>query len=317
MKVILEPTVTLVGKSTFIPHPTYTIPDDGTDADKLCAFGAKGCYDSYGATGRSNVENQIAVMESEHGSVLEHYHISFFIEGISRGLSLELNRHRPFNISQRSTRYTKEEDSAIVLDPFYAGLFKKYNTKLLEKWYDVNVQRFGNGYGERGKSVQCVDTPLLNIFVGDFCMGWGLGHYTRLHEHFTADPVEAAEIKLIVNFLAYNDLIIHEYASQVETLIKLNPYKLTGFDLRKWARGKARNLLPHGLETRGTWTNNIRGLRWFIEVRSERHAEPEIRVLADKIFRQCVELAPTHFDDFTNVGDVQGIPEWKPKYSKV
>jgi len=87
--------------------------------------------------------------------------------------------------------------------------------------------------------------------------------------------------------------------------------------LRKWARGKARNVLPNGIETRGTWTNNIRGWRWFIESRSDRHAEPEIRVLADVVLNKLREVAPLYFVDFEKTDVVDGIPEWVPEYHKV
>lgn len=275
MEVILEPKVEIVAASTFVEHPTYKIPEDGDEAVMIGAFAAKGCYDSYGVNGRSNVENQSAILEHAHGSVLEHIHYSLFIEGITRGLSLELNRHRTFNISQRSTRYTKEEDASIVLDPYYASIFKKYNfTKIDGAWKP--------------------DTHVL----------------------FTKNSSQA-EQELLHDFLTSAEHSIHDYKRQIEILENLNPLNLTGFDLRKWARGKARSLLPHSLETRGTYTNNIRGWRWFVEARSSRHAEPEIRVLANKVYSVLQAEAPLYWNDFVKVSMYDGIPEWKPKYSKV
>lgn len=277
MQIITEPTVTVVATPQFLPHPTYKIPTDGDDAVRLCSFAAKGCYDSYGENGRANVANQLAILEHAHGSVLEHVHISLFIEGITRGLSLELNRHRSFNISQRSTRYTKEDDSAIVLEPFYARLYAKYGAS--------------------------------RVFQGD---EWKW--VTILPPKTDAESLEA---ELLEDFLTASDQAIQAYIGQVESLEQINPLALTGFDLRKWARGKARNLLPHGLETRGTWTNNLRGFRWFIESRSDRHAEPEIRVLADAVLRALRPVADVYFDDFETVEVYDGIPVWRPKYRKV
>ena len=280
MRVILEPTVMVIGKPTFVEHPEYKIPSDGTDSEQLCSFAAKGCYDSFGENGRSNIENQRAVLDSEHGSVLEHAHFSLFIEGVTRALSLELNRHRPFNISQRSTRYTKEEESAIVLDPYYAKLWEKFESKMIE---DPHPDRHG-----------CIAISL------------------DVH----ATEQEKTEADLLLKFIGNCRESIRVYKDQVETLISLNPNNLSGFDLRKWARGKARNVLPHALETRGTWTNNLRGIRWFIELRSERHAEPEIRLLANKIYEAVQPHAPVYFEDFTS-SFFDGIPELKPKFRKV
>lgn len=285
MKIILEPTVEVIAKPTFIESKYFEIPDDGEDCIKLGAMAAKVCYDSDGKDGRPNIENQRAVIESRHGSCLEHAHISLFITGITRALSLELNRHRPFNISQRSTRYTKEEDSAIVLDPYYAHLFKKYDMQQDGEWGE---------WQSRWYHLPFENSPsLTNI-----------------------GPDATTEYALICEFLENCEHAIDGYKYQVDTLIRLNPENLTGFDLRKWARGKARNLLPHALETRGVWTNNFRGLRWFIELRSEAHAEPEIRVLANKIFEAVAPLAPTYFEDF-NAEEVRGISQLTPKYSKI
>jgi len=274
MQIITQPTVTIVSRPEFVEHPTYSIPDDGDDATRLGSFAAKGCYDSFGVNGRSNTENQEAILEHKHGSVLEHIHYSLFIEGITRGLSLELNRHRPFNISQRSTRYTKEEDAAIVLEPFYASIYNRFTS---------------NG-----------------------------GTYTWSDEYdaYTAS-VYSTEADLVADFLTASRNSIHAYKIQVRLLEELNPNNLKGFDLRKWARGKARNLLPHGLETRGTWTNNLRGYRWFIESRSNAGAEPEIRILANEVLRVLRTEAPLYFNDFSVVEEYDGIPVWSPEHHKV
>lgn len=272
MIIKLMPKVTVVAQTNFTDHPNYDIPDGGDDFTRLGAFAAKGCYDSFGKNGRVNDQNQLAILEHRHGSVLEHLNITLFIEGITRGLSLELNRHRSFAISQRSTRYTAEEDSCIVLEPYFAELFRSVAPAFKEQ----------------------------------------SGFFGSLAEH-----IDKEERDLLLDHLNSQYKAILSYQRQVETLMEMNPNNLTGFDLRKWARGKARNVLPHGIETRGTWTNNIRGWRWFIESRSDRHAEPEIRVLADVVLKALREVAPLYFNDFKMTELVDRIPEWKPEFSKV
>lgn len=257
MKIITKPKVTLIAKQMFLGHPDYAIPADGNDATKIGAFAAKGCYDSFGETGRANEANQLAILEHQHGSVLEHITFTLFIEGITRALSLESNRHRQLAVSQRSTRYTAEEDSAIVLEPYYADLYESRDLLSPEK----------------------------------------------------ADLLDA--------FIASCEATVMDYQDQVEILMKLNPLELKGFDLRKWARGKARNLLPHALETRITYTGNVRAWRWFIESRSDKHAEPEIRRLADSILTVLREEAPIYFNDFKVAETYDGMPVWVPEYRKV
>ena len=276
MKVILEPKVTVVSKVNFLEHPEYKVPDDGDNFTRLGAFAAKGCYDSFGEEGRANEDNQSAILEYRHGSVLEHLNITLFIEGITRGLSLELNRHRTFSVSQRSTRYVAEEDSAIVLEPFFAQLYREQKPK-----FDKHASRFRSGSNPAPTSRQLRDGRLLLQHLNSQCKS------------------------------------IFDYQDQVEELKMMNPYGLENFDLRKWARGKARNLLPHGIETRGTYTTNIRGWRWFIESRSDEHAETEIRSLANKVLLALREVAPLYFEDFNSWEEHEDIPEWKPTHNKV
>lgn len=255
MKVITEPKVSVVGVMRFVEHPEYKIPPDGDDAIRLCAFAAKGCYDSYGEEGRANTDNQSHIVEVGHGSVLEHFHISLFIEGITRGLSLELNRHRHFNVSQRSTRYTDEGDCAIVLDPYYAKIWSNPDSSFFE-----------------------------NTLVQD--------HVNKCRK------------------------AIGWYDTEVDRLLDLNPNNLKGTALRKWARGKARNLLPHALETRGTWTGNLRTWRHFLEMRSDRHAEAEIRRLAGHVYDAIQPVAPLYFQDYT-MWNIDGLREFSTEYRKV
>jgi len=288
MKVITGPKVTLIGHTIFKEHSTYKIPADGTGIERLGAFAAKGCYDSFGETGRACQENQREIIEHRHGSVLEHSYASLFLEGITRALTLELNRHRLFNISQRSTRYTKEEDSAIVLEPYYADIWNRYRCSLDESGKLVSPQ-----------------FPYL----------WD-GPNIKYPEGLWSENVPV-DYRLLSKFIEQCDAAIGEYADQVEMLVRLNPNKLEGFALRKWARGKARNVLPHALETRGTWTMNFRAWRWFIEARSNRHAEPEIRRLAEHVLVVLKPLAPIYFEDFQLNAIVDNIPEYVPQHSKI
>lgn len=289
MKVILKPTITVVAHTVFDTTTRFDIPDDGSDACKLGSFAAKVCYDSAGKEGRSNIDNQKAILEHRHGSVAEHASVSLFIEGITRALTLELNRHRTFAISQRSTRYTKEEDSAIVLEPFYASIFEKYgvyidNHDILAKNFDIEAY-YKAAFDSLSKNIPSEEYP--------------------------------HDLELVVEHISTAAEAISEYKWEVERLIELNPSNLSGFDLRKWARGKARNILPHSLETRGTWTNNHRGWRWVIESRSDIHAESEIRRLVAEILPVLKNIAPEYYDDFEIVDTKDGIPHWKPKYSKI
>ena len=91
--------------------------DRGTAMERLIECAGRTCYDSYGR-GRNSSDYHKHILESGHGSVLEHAFISFFISGISRGCSHELVRHRAgVAISQRSTRFVDESESEWALHP--------------------------------------------------------------------------------------------------------------------------------------------------------------------------------------------------------
>jgi thymidylate synthase (FAD) len=270
MQIITQPTVTVVSRPQFIETDLFPIPDDGNDAVKLGAFSAKVCYDSVGKDGRPNEMNQRRIIETAHGSVLEHINYSLYITGISRGLSLESNRHRQLAVSQRSTRYTAEEDAAIVLEPYFAALYEKYEAWLTDP---------------RKEDV----TPEFNL----------------------------DEMNLLASHIASLEASFDAYQRDVIWLMKLNPLKLEGFELRKWARGKARASLPHALETRITYTGNLRAWRWFIESRSDKHAEPEIRRLAHVILETLRKEVPLYFQDFEVSEVYDNIPVHVPKYRKV
>lgn len=287
MKVITEPTVTVVAKTQFLGHPQYKIPSDGDSAIKLCAFAAKGCYDSYGEKGRANSENQSSILEHRHGSVLEHYNITVYIEGISRALSLELNRHRTLSISQRSTRYTKEDDAAIVLEPYYADIWDTYDLSWDESTHKLILPKEHATFAATDGGMTLLQTL-------------------------------PKDLAIMYEYIYDCDKSIEAYVKQVDKLMALNPFNLRGFELRKWARGKARNILPHSVETRATYTANIRAWRWIIESRSESHAEPEIRRLAHFLLKELRATCPFYFEDFKLVSTASHhLPEYKPLHSKV
>lgn len=57
------------------------------------------------------------VIKLGHESVLEHYFMTFRIEGISRVTSHQLVRHRIASFSQRSQRYCDEGDQEFIAPP--------------------------------------------------------------------------------------------------------------------------------------------------------------------------------------------------------
>lgn len=271
---ILEPTVHVLAVPVFFPHPRYKLPTfqpdpdehpelvelQGQPCEQLIAHGGKGCYDSYGEDGRSIEKHIRALIDVGHGSVLEHANISIFAEGISRGCSHEIVRHRPgMAYSQRSTRYVDEGECSVVLEPYMAALSKSDPRKL---------------------------RPDESVLIARYC-----------------------------NSLRDS---VNEYRFAVDKLLGLASTDLKPRDKRKWARGKARQLLPIALETRMTITANLRAWRHFLVARSSRYAEPEIRRLANAIYDQIMGHAPSVFQDLeAHSTMVDGFLEYDPPLGKV
>jgi thymidylate synthase (FAD) len=91
--------------------------DQGTSQERLIECAARCCYDSMG-TGRPSLAHHNHIMDVDHMSVAEHASLSYFLSGVSRGLTHELVRHRVgVAISQRSTRYVDENESEWIWHP--------------------------------------------------------------------------------------------------------------------------------------------------------------------------------------------------------
>ena len=83
-------------------------------ADSLAEWAGRACYWSYGKGRKTNEEYITNIIESGHGSVLEHPTWTFGLKGISRSLSHELVRHRHLSFSQLSQRYVSEDPEFVV-----------------------------------------------------------------------------------------------------------------------------------------------------------------------------------------------------------
>lgn len=268
MRIITSPAVTLVSSPVFHPHPRYELPTDGEPAERLIATAGKICYDSYGVDGNPVVKHVQNLVASGHHSVVEHVHVGVFIEGISRGCSHEIVRHRMFNYSQRSTRYTAEGDAAIVLDPYFADIYQR------------------SGMAEH---VADEDPAFIK-------------------EQSETAGITVEQYNVVAQFIDNCASAFDAYGDAVSALDDLAPFGLAARDRRKWSRGKARQLLPHALETRMVMTGNLRAWRHFFLMRTNRGAEAEIRRLAASIYEIVAPIAPTVFDDLI-VGAFDGYVE--------
>ena len=123
-ELISEPTVRLIARPEFLGLPPElgaprADQDQGAAAERLIEAAGRVCYDSYGR-GRASEPYHGHIQQVGHGSVTEHAVWSFFITGVSRGLTHELVRHRVgVAYAQRSTRYVDESSSPWIVPPLF------------------------------------------------------------------------------------------------------------------------------------------------------------------------------------------------------
>lgn len=95
------------------------------DGEILCSFYAKACYASLTDKKNKNIsktrsiyDNLVGILDSGHGSVLEHCNMNFMITNCSRVFTHELVRHRVGTaFSQTSGRYVRSDALNVVVDP--------------------------------------------------------------------------------------------------------------------------------------------------------------------------------------------------------
>jgi thymidylate synthase (FAD) len=136
--------------------------DQGSDGARLLECAGRTCYDSYGK-GRPSADYHANILKVQHGSVLEHASISFFLT-MSRGCSHEWVRHRVgVAISQRSTRYVDESDSVWNLHPLLVQLMddpKKHGVRE-DIVYDIQSY-ISKGKGLYKEIVHAIEIMLVN-----------------------------------------------------------------------------------------------------------------------------------------------------------
>lgn len=247
--------ITVLAESYEVTRMLPHMPDSSEqEMEMIVATAGKTCYNARGG-GRPVDEHIRNLVLQKHYSVLEHVSVTFLLQGISRGCSHELVRHRHLSFSQRSTRYVDEGSREYVIEPTFA--------------------KFMNGE-------------------------FGI-------------PSSANPLTLGVEYLKHVEASFDLYEKLVEQLVevlKTSYPDVAPTDIRKRARGSARQVLPTCLATEIVVTGNFRTWREVLLLRTSRYAEPEIRRLFSDLWLEYFgdERFANFFCDF-NVEMVEGFVE--------
>lgn len=106
--------------------PTFVIEEymecdlDAQPMEDLIEFAGRACYQSFHKPNEKTRRNQdymANILAQGHESVLEHSSISFYVQGVSRNMLLELERHRHLSFSVISTRFVDATKSKVIVPP--------------------------------------------------------------------------------------------------------------------------------------------------------------------------------------------------------
>ena len=288
MKLIYGPTVYLMGKQQTVEHEVDRFlrdigvswsSDTEIASQELVEIYGRNCYQSY-ATPRPGGNSKYIehLLESKHGSCIEAAVWNMMITGVSRSLTHELIRHRHFSVAQLSQRYCREDEAEYVVPPDLQDEVREAELAFVK---------------QNGKIVFGGGSHQFRVLLTDSARA-GLDWMSSVHESHL------------------------NYISFVEHLTKKAAGKgLSGTDGRKFARQAARSVLPNATETKIAITGNARIFRHFIEMRASTAADPEIRVLACKVWEVLSNEAPNLFGDYQKVSIPGGGYSLTTPYQKV
>lgn len=128
-------------------------PWDDDDIDVLHEFAGRACYKSWNKPNPKTEANEdylAHIIESQHESVLEHGSVSIYVEGVSRSLLLELERHRHLSFSVESQRYvsTSKHHESPVIPPLFseAGDAGSIAEAMLIRHYQNSLRLYDQTY---------------------------------------------------------------------------------------------------------------------------------------------------------------------------
>ena len=246
----------------------------------LVSFAAKVCYASLVPGKNDNLtkirsirDNIRAVLDSGHGSVLEHASLTFITTGCSRVFTHELVRHRVGTaFSQTSGRYVRTDEIEFVNDP------------ILE--------------------------PVINMILGamDVTEGlykacsvlMGLGDVIDVREMIVRAKDLDEMVKMLQRVPNYKISMMQD-----SFYVEVTPLS---FDEKKKRTSALRRMLPNGQSNEIVWTVNIRQLRHMLMLRTNRHAEWEIRKVFNDVWLIVNQQFPDLFSD-ARVEMVDGLLE--------
>lgn len=291
MKIIREPSIYVLGRQTvsdaelnrfLTDHGISWQSDSEIAAEVLVETSGRTCYLSFASPRPGGNKAYLDhIKEVGHTSVLEHAVWNLLITGVSRSLTHELVRHRVgVSPSQLSQRYVDESVAEYVEPAIIAE-----DPELHAIWLEA-IERTHEAYVKLADKLAAkISRDLIKC---DKCDGEGTWWDYHKRLDYKCSSCEGG----------------------------LRP-RLSSTERRKAARQAARSVLPNATETKIFVTMNARAARHFLELRGSRHAEPEIRLLANRLLDIFQQESPSLFGDYKRIPLPDGTFEIDTPYKKV
>lgn len=278
----------------FIGADEFEIPDDETVTNPalLIALAGKRCYMSFQPSLNKNLtrirsdytEYFDNILNSGHGSVLEHVVYNLTIENVSRVFTAEMNRHRAgWAISEGSLRFIRFGEN-------------------IPYWEPDSIT---------GPDVMDGEGMVLDDLAR--AMELAAGNDPSFKDELSLDLGVDAK-KQYSRALFRTAFRNQEVAYKVLEAIWADELAPTSkFAGKKQVTSMMRRIIGLGVATGGMWSGNIRALRHVFAMRASEHAEEEMIHVFSRVVKKMAEKEPMLFGDFYQ--DDKGF--WRPKYLKV
>jgi len=164
----------------------HNVEEDASLEEQVPIFAGRVCYQSFGQkAGRKSASDYLEhIMEVGHYSILEHSHVSIFVDRVPRYWSHEQVRHRHFNYSQLSQRFFVPDKVELIIPPtlwrekdieqeflnYGEEVGKRYFNNLDDLYNDIGSESFAlkkkSREAARAILPECTETKM--VITGNF-----------------------------------------------------------------------------------------------------------------------------------------------------
>jgi len=220
-------------------------------------------------------------MKLKHKSILEHWNLTANFIG-SRSMSHQLVRHR---IGANRTQDDENSLSGIIatLDSF-GGVSSPAITQESQRFCDYSEQRHTHEGEDCPLLLVVPQQPFLAVLPTGMKIIYEMPDMPGVAHTIVPDglmemstDLNATDFGNVIDFLRATSRCYRTYLQQISNGVPPE---------------EAREVLPNATKTEVYVTWNMTTWRWFFTMRMDRHAQKQIRFLANAVFQALKERAP-------------------------